>query len=193
VPVIAILALAVLALAAPATAQTVDDAALQGIKVTSGRSSAWAQFNMPAVRLWLPRVNNSAYSTAEFAAPKLVDAKGNPVAHEVEQGVYDHEQWKNEIRFKTKGEAARMIGTIHVRYPTRIRPAAPSDAKEKVTEPAFDVKLPNVVVEQWRDVDITYDLPLVAKLPESQSGSSQPLPKTIVDTPGGKVVVTLRK
>src|SRR4029079_4578799 len=67
------LALISLAFAAPAVAQTVDDAALQGIKVTSGRSSAWAQFNMPAVRLWLPRVANSAYSTAEFGEPKLLD------------------------------------------------------------------------------------------------------------------------
>jgi hypothetical protein len=182
-----------LVMGGPVVAQSVDDAALQGIKVTSGRSSAWAQFNMPAVRLWLPRVNNSAYSTAEFAPPKLVDAKGSPVAHEVEQGIYDHDSWKNEIRFKTKGEPARMSGSIHVRYPIRIRPAGASDGKDKVTEPAFDVKLPSVVVEQWKDVDITYDLPVVANLPESEKGSSPPLPKTISDTPGGKVVVSLKK
>ena len=186
------LSLLALAFAANAVAQTVDDAALQGIKVTSGRSSAWAQFNMPAVRLWLPRVANSAYSTAEFGAPKLVDAKGSPVTHEVEQGIYDHDKWENEIRFQTKGEPARMSGTIHVRYPTRIRQATPGEAKDKLTEPAFDVALPAVVVEQWKDVDITYDLPVVAKLPESESGTSQPLPKTIADTPGGKVVVNVK-
>jgi hypothetical protein len=186
------LSLLALAFAANAVAQTVDDAALQGIKVTSGRSSAWAQFNMPAVRLWLPRVANSAYSAAEFGEPKLVDAKGSPVTHEVEQGIYDHDKWENEIRFQTKGEPARMSGTIHVRYPTRIRQATPGEAKDKLTEPAFDVALPAVVVEQWKDVDITYDLPVVAKLPESESGTSQPLPKTIADTPGGKVVVNVK-
>ncbi len=181
-----------LACAAAAVAQSVDDAALRAIKVTSGRSFAWAQFNMPAVRLWLPRVASSAYSTAEFGEPKLVDAKGAPVAHEVEQGIYVHDRWENEIRFQTKGEPARMSGAIHVRYPTRIRPATPSDAKDQLTEPAFDVELPAVVVEQWKDVDITYDLPVIAKLPESESGSSQPLPKTITDTPGGKVVVKVK-
>ena len=190
---IARLSLLALLFTTSAVAQSVDDAALQGIKVTSGRSSAWAQFNMPAVRLWLPRVANSAYSTAEFGEPKLLDAKGSPVAHEVEQGIYDHDKWENEIRFEAKGEPARMSGTIHVRYPTRIRAATPADAKDKQTEPAFDVKLPSVVVEQWKDVDITYDLPVIAKLPDSESGSSQPLPKTITDTPGGKVVVTVKK
>src|SRR4029453_654041 len=136
--------------AAAALAQSVDDAALQGIKVTSGRSSAWAQFNMNAVRLWLPRGANSAYSTAELGEPKLVDAKGGPVAHEVEQGIYTHDKWENEIRFQTKGEPARMIGTIHVRYPTRIRPATPGDAKDKLTHPAFAVKLPSALAENWR-------------------------------------------
>jgi hypothetical protein len=179
--------------ATSAAAQSVNDAALSGIKVTSGRSSAWAQFNMNAVRLWLPRVPNSAYATEEFAAPKLIDAKGTPVPHELEQGIYDHDKWENEIRFQTKGNPARMIGTIHVRYPVKTRAAKKSDAEDKVTKPASFVNLPPVVVEQWKDVDIMYDLPVVAKLPDSQSGLTQPVPDKIVDTPGGKVVVTLKK
>lgn len=187
------LALLLAAVASVAIAQSVNDAALQGIKVTSGRSYAMMQFNMPAVRLWLPRVPNSAYATEEFGTPKLVDAKGKPVAHEVEQGIYDHDKWENEIRFQTKGEPARMSGTIHVHYPVRIRPPLKTDALEALTKPATFVKLPMVFVEQWKDVEITYDLPVIARLPESQSGSTPELPKTIADTPGGKVVVTVKK
>jgi hypothetical protein len=176
-----------------ALAQSVDDAALQSIQVTSGRSSAMAQFNWPAVRLWLPRVANSAYVESEFEAPRVVDAKGAPVAHEVETGIYDHDQWKDEIRIQTKGQPARIIGAIHLRYPVRIRPAAASDAPDRVTQPAFDVKLPAAVVEQWKEVDITYDLPVVEKFPASMNGASQPLQKMISPTPGGKVVVTVKK
>jgi len=104
-------------LSTAALAQSVDDAALLHLKVTSGRSTAWAQFNMPAVRLWLPHTANSAYATEEFDAPKVVDAKGTPVAHEVEQGLYDHDKWENEIRIGTKGAPARMSGTIHLQLP----------------------------------------------------------------------------
>jgi hypothetical protein len=143
--------------AATSAPQRVGDAALQNIKVTSGRNNAAFGFNMPAVRLWLPRVPNSAYATEEFGTPKLIDARGRPVAHEVEHGIYDHDGWENEIRFATKGNPARMSGTIHVRYPTRIRAARKSDPKDALTEPATFVKLPPVVVEQWRDIDINAD------------------------------------
>jgi hypothetical protein len=176
-----------------AAGQGVDDAALQSIKVTSGRNVAMFGFNQPAVRLWLPRVANSAYATETFDAPKLVDGKGRPVAHEVEQGLYSHDKWENEIRFVTKGDPARMIGTIHVRYPARIRAAKTSDPEDRLTKPADFVKLPAVAVELWKDIDITYDLPVIAKLPESRQGLTEAVPDTIVDTPGGKVAVTLRK
>jgi hypothetical protein len=179
-------------LAATASAQSVDDAALRGIKVTSGRSSAYVQFNMPAIRLWLPRVANSAFASAEFVEPTAVDAKGAPVAFEIELGIYDHEQWKSEIRLKTEGEPARTSGVIHLRYPVRIRPAKPSDAKDTLTEPTFDAEDAPVFVEQWKDVEINYDLPVAAKLPASEQGMSQPPPKTITETPGGKVVVTVK-
>src|SRR5260370_40925749 len=96
---LSLIVLTVATVATVAIAQSVNDAALQGIKVTSGRSYSMMEFNMNTVRLWLPRVPNSAYASEEFGAPKLVDAKGKPVAHEVEQGIYDHDRWENEIRF----------------------------------------------------------------------------------------------
>jgi len=187
------LALLALVLAAPAWAAKVDDAALRSIQVTSARSSSWDEFNMPAVRLWLPRTVESAYAKGEFAEPKLVDAAGHAVAYEVEQGIYDPDRWETEIRLDSQGEAARVVGSIHLRYPARVRPATASDRDDDLTEPAFGVDLPKVVVEAWKEVDIAYDLPLVAKLPDSMKGETEPVPPTVTATPGGKVVVTVKK
>jgi hypothetical protein len=186
------LALLALVLAAPALAANVDDATLHSIQVTSARSSSWAEFNMPAVRLWLPRADASAYADVEFAAPKLVDAGGHAVAGEVEHGIYDPDRWETEIRLDAKGEAARVSGSIHLRYPTRMRPATASDRDDDLTEPALGLDLPKVVVEQWKEVDITYDLPIVAKLPDSKKGETEPVSQKITATPGGKVVVTVK-
>jgi hypothetical protein len=146
--------------------------------------------------VWLPRVDNSAYASTEFAATKLVDAKGNPVAHKVERGLYDHDIWEDEIRFaKIEGMPARMIGTVRVRYPVRIRAATANDREDAITKPEFGAggipDLPDVVVEQWRKVDITYDLPVLDELPEDEIGSRTRRPDAISDTPGGKVVVRL--
>jgi hypothetical protein len=180
------------ALGSVAVAQSVSDGALQEIKVTSGRTYAMTQFNMPAVQVWLPRLTNSAYATEEFSKPRLLDAKGQPVEYEFQRGLYDEERWENEVRLQPQGEPARMIGTIHVHYPTRLRLARKEDPQEKLTEPAVFVKLPVVFVEQWKEVEISYDLPVLPKLPHLEIGSQPALPKSITDTPGGKVVVTLK-
>ena len=182
-----------LALCAFVSAQSISDPLLQGIKVTSGRSSAMAQFNRPAVRVWLPRLPNSAYATQTFTKPSLIDVKGQPVEYELERGIYDHELWQNQIRFQAKREPARVIGTIHIRYPVRIREASKDESEDKLTEPASFVKLPMVFVEEWKEIEISYDLPIQPKLPDADIGKSQPLPKVITDTPGGKVTVTIKK
>ncbi|MDB6026442.1 MAG: hypothetical protein JWM68_2665 [Verrucomicrobiales bacterium] len=182
-----------LALGTVAVAQSVNDASLQDIKATSGRTYAVAQFNMPAVQVWLPRLTNSAYATEEFSKPRLLDVKGQPVEYELQRGLYDQDKWENEVRFQPKGEPVRIIGTVHVRYPTHLRLARNEDPKEKLTEPAMFAKLPVVFVEQWKEVEISYDLPVLPKLPQSEIGSEPDLPKRITDTPGGKVVVTLKQ
>lgn len=178
-------------LAQAAMAQDVSEATLRGIKVTSGRTHAVVGFNNNEVQLWLPRIDNSAYSTSEFSAPQLVDASGNPVAYKLEQGIYDHKVWANEIRFKTEAEPARMIGTILLRYPVRIRSAATSDSPDMVTKPEAFVELPDVVVEQWQDVRIAYDLPIASPLQEDEIGQGSPRPEVIPDTPGGSVTLQL--
>ncbi len=182
-----------LALGACASAQSVNDPLLQEIKVTSGRSYAMAQFNMPAVRVWLPRLPNSAYATQTFAKPSLVDVKGQPVEYELERGIYAHDKWKDEIRLQSKGEPARVIGTIHIRYPVRIREASNEEPKEKLTEPATFVKLPMVFVEEWKEIEISYDLPIPPKLSNAEIGKDQHLPKIMTATPGGKVTVTVKQ
>lgn len=182
-----------LALGACASAQSVNDPLLQEIKVTSGRNYAIAGFNTPAVRVWLPRLPNSAYATQTFAKPNLVDVKGQPMEYKLERGIYDHDKWEDEIRIESKGEPARVIGTIHVRYPVRIREAGNDESKEKLTEPATFVKLPMVFVEEWKEIEISYDLPIQPKLPNAEIGNGQPLPKVITDTPGGKVKVTIKQ
>lgn len=180
-------------LGACASAQSINEALLQKIKVTSGRSYSVAQFNMPAVRVWLPRLPNSAYATQTFAKPSLVDAKGQPVEYELERGIYAHDKWEDEIRLQSKGESARVIGTIHVRYPVRIREARNEEPEEKLTKPATFVKLPMVFVEEWKEIEISYDLPIHPKLPDSEIGKNMPLPKIMTDTPGGKVTITVKQ
>ncbi len=116
---------------------SIDDASLRAIKVTAGRSYSMLQFNMPKVQVWLPRAANSEYAAVDFGEPRLVDKKGGPVACEVEQGIFDSDKSKTEIRFGPKSgsgviDFARAGGTIRIHYPTQIRTfvvmaAKPSD------------------------------------------------------------------
>ncbi len=182
-----------LSLCATASAQVVGDQILQEIKVTSGRTYAMMQFNRPAVQVWLPRLVNSAYATQTFSKPKLVDIKGQAVEYEFERGLYDHDKWEDEIRVDPKGEPTRVIGTIHVRYPVRLREPGSDESKENLTAPATFVKLPMVFVEEWREIEISYDLPIQPKLADTEIGKDHPLPKVVTDTPGGKVKVSVKK
>jgi Ankyrin repeats (3 copies) len=47
------------------------------------------------------------------------------------------------------------------------------------------------VVEQWVEIEFTYDLPPIKPLPESYAGSSMSRPPRIVETPGGMVRMKL--
>lgn len=183
-----------IALSGFTSAQSVNDTLLQKIKVTSGRSYAMLQFNIPSVQVWLPRLPNSAYATQTFAKPSLVDVKGQPVEYELEQGLYDHAMWEDEIRLlRPKIEPSRVIGTIHVRYPVRLREASNKEPEDKLTKPATFVELPTVFVEEWKEIEISYDLPIAPKLLVAEIGKVPPLPKIMTDTPGGKVTVTVKK
>ena len=183
----------ILAVAGAASAQTVDDAALKQIHVTSGRSSVWEKFNQPAVQVWLPPVENSAYADFEIADPVVLDAKGRPVELAVEPGLYEPESARKEFRLLPMAEPSRMKGKVRVRYPVRIRPAEEGEPVERLTEPAFKVDLPRVFVEEWRQVEVTYDLPIAALLPQAQKGEFQPAPEILAQAPEGSVEVVVKK
>lgn len=225
---------------------SIDDASLRAIKVTAGRSYSMLQFNMPKVQVWLPRAPNSEYAAVDFGEPRLVGKKGGEVAYEIEQGIFDSDKSKTEVRFGPKSgsgviDFARAGGTIRIHYPTQIRTlvvtaakasdgvtidgpyvtvtmtgrdiasASPLshlsavrgfDAKGRQLEPAGNssssdwrkfrfwgtVSRSEVdTVTEWKNVEVQYDLPSVAKLPASASGNEPETPSTIADTPGGKV------
>ena len=179
------------ALSGVASAQSVDDAALQKIHVTSDRSTAWAQFNQPAVHVWLPQVENSAYAQFELADPVVVDAKGKPVERSVEQGIYEHDSARKEFRILAMSEPARVSGKVKVRYPVRIRPAIEGEPEDKLTEPAYKSDLPKAFVEEWKQVEVTYDLPIADLLPQAQKGEPQPV--VVSAATGGSVEVVVKK
>lgn len=151
------------------------------------------QFNVPAVRVWLPRLPNSAYATQKFTTPSLVDVNGQAVEYELRRGLYDHDIWENEIRLQPKIEPARVIGTIHIRYPIRLRKPSKEEPDAVLTKPATFVELPAMFVEEWKEIEISYDLPIPPKLLDAEIGKVPPLPKIMTDTPGGKVTVTVKK
>ena len=179
----------VFALPGLAAAQAVDDAALKKIHVTSGRSSAWAQFNQPAVHVWLPQAENSAYAAFELADPQVVDAKGRPVELSVEPGTYDEESARKEFRILALGDPARLSGKVRVRYPVRIRQPIAGEPDDQLTAPAHNVQLPKAFVEEWKQVEITYDLPVAELLPQAQKGEPQPVEQALNGAPANVAVV----
>ena len=132
------------------TLGTLTDAQLrERTSARAGRNYAWMGYNTPEIHLQLPASDNSAYAEATFAPAKLLDKAGRSVPYEVEQGLYDAETHRNEVRFMPKGgkhdappvEFARAVGTIKVRYPASARtvvvkpggPAALKGAQVSVT------------------------------------------------------------
>lgn len=93
----------------------------KAITVTSARNSALFGFNDSAVRIHMPRVDNSNWIEDEFTDPQLFDEKQNPVKYEKEQGIYDHERYSTEIRFaglnRKPVEFARAKGSVRIKYP----------------------------------------------------------------------------
>jgi hypothetical protein len=149
---------------------TVTDA--QILKETAARSSrnyAWMGYNTPELNLQLPAVDNSAYADVTFAPAKLLDKAGQPVAYEVEQGLYSSQTHTTEVRFKAKDakrdtppvEFAHATGTVKVRYPVAARtvvvkgaaPAALGKAKASVTGSSVLVVSPN----DWKMLEPPFD------------------------------------
>lgn len=89
-------------------------------KIASARSYAVFGYNTPEVRLKLPRVSNSAYSTIEFSPATLVNQAGVKVKFELEEGGYDEEKFSSEIRFRT-GNPDKLISFAHVRGHVKVK------------------------------------------------------------------------
>lgn len=105
-----------------------EDELRQQVKPVAGRSYAVFGYNTPEVRVQLPRVSNSGYAEIDFSEPELLDAKGKPVAFELERGIYDEEKFSDEIRFRNPDSEsdkplafARAKGTIKVKYPLAVK------------------------------------------------------------------------
>lgn len=105
-----------------------EDELRQSIKVGAGRSHAVFGYNTPEVRVQLPKVSNSAYSSIDFPDPALVDSKGKPVEFELERGIYDEEKFSDEIRFRNPNSDdekplafARAKGSVKVKYPLAVK------------------------------------------------------------------------
>jgi hypothetical protein len=219
----------------------------EGISARAGRNYAWMGYNTPEIHLQLPPVDNSAYADVTFEPAKLLDKGGRAVPYELEQGLYEPETHRTEIRFTPKEakpdappvEFARAVGKIRVRYPAAARtvtvkpgaPVAVNGAKVSVkdssvvmeTQPGWkmleapfgsdlDAALRVVdasgrrleedqskymseslaggageratrvfkgkvaqarleVVDEWAEVELSYDLPPFSKLPAADAGT----------------------
>ncbi|HSE49837.1 MAG TPA: hypothetical protein VLA96_11560 [Terriglobales bacterium] len=134
-----------------------EDELRQSIKVVAGRSHAVFGYNTPEVRVQLPKVSNSAYSTIDFGegTTTLVDAKGNPVEFELERGIYDEEKFSDEIRFRNPNSEdekplafARAKGTVKVKYPLAVKTLKLTPAQRGPKELGVKFKGPYVSFDE---------------------------------------------
>lgn len=149
----------------PKLVSVTDAQVKDGTMARASRNYAWMGYNTPEINLQLPAVDNSAYAEVTFAAAKLLDKAGKPVAYEVENGLYDAETHAIDVRFTRKDakpdsppvEFAKAVGTIKVRYPVAartvvIKPAAPAT----VGGAKLSVKGSTLVVESpgnWKPLE----------------------------------------
>lgn len=149
---------------APFTAEKLQDQ----LQVISSRSFAVFGFNNPEVQIRLPRCDNSVYAAVDFSPVRLVDSKGRDVQYERERGLYDHDSHSDEIRFvpvqgKIPVEFARAEGTIHLRYPVRIKTLSLKSGARALEGVTLSIDGPFV---SWTGKELT--------LPESASFSTIP-------------------
>jgi len=132
-----------------------EDELRQSIKVIAGRSHAMFGYNTPEVRVLLPKVSNSAYSSIDFPDPTLVDAKGKAVEFELERGIYDEEKFSDEIRFRNPNSDdekplafARAKGTVKVKYPLAVKTLKLTPTQRGPKELALKINGPYVSFDE---------------------------------------------
>jgi hypothetical protein len=132
-----------------------EDELRQQVKPVAGRSYAVFGYNTPEVRVQLPKVSNSGYSEIDFSEPELLDAKGKPVAFELERGIYDEEKFSDEIRFRNPDSEsdkplafARAKGTIKVKYPLAVNTLKLTPLKRGPKQLALKINGPYVSFDE---------------------------------------------
>ena len=109
----------------PAFQTVTSDAVREAIQIVSSRSTAAFGLNTPLVRIYLPRIDNSAYAVVTFDKPQLMNQRGQPVAHELERAGYDKTLYADEIRFAIPGGSGTVVygrakGSGTIKYPLKI-------------------------------------------------------------------------
>ncbi|MCP4902377.1 MAG: hypothetical protein GY906_35870 [bacterium] len=105
------------------------DALKQQLRVVAIRSYAVFGFNNSGVLIQFPQSDNNVYASVRFSEARLLDAKGDAVKYERERGIYDHDEFSDQLRFiPVEGdepvEFTLSEGSITLRYPIRIRTVA---------------------------------------------------------------------
>ncbi|MBI2677778.1 MAG: hypothetical protein HYX28_03250 [Candidatus Koribacter versatilis] len=126
----------------------------EAIKIVPARSYAMFGYNTPEVRLQLPKVSNSVYTTIDFPDPVVLDDAGKPVAVEIERGGYNDARFSDEIRFRVPDNSdaivqfAHATGTVKVKYPLSVTTQTFAPLKPGPKEFAVKINGPFVNLDQ---------------------------------------------
>ena len=137
--------------------QTVTPTTVQGaIHIVSSRSTAALGFNTPLIRIYLPRIDNSAYAIIKFDEPKLLNINGKSIAREIERGGYDIDLYSDEIRFAAPDgmetlSYAKAKGTGRILYPLKITTRAGHSGQA--------ANNPEVIINSYRVTYIDQNIP----------------------------------
>ncbi|MDP9268504.1 MAG: hypothetical protein M3P27_09310 [Acidobacteriota bacterium] len=139
----------------PHTFKTFTDAELRdAIKIVPARSYAMFGYNTPEVRLLLPKVGNSVYSTIDFPDPTLANDAGEPVTVEIERGGYNDERFSDEIRFRVPDNNdviagfAHVTGKVKLKYPLAVTTRTFTPLKPGAKEYAVKINGPFVNLDK---------------------------------------------
>ena len=111
--------------AKPVFETATPEAVSEAIHVVSSRSTAVFGFNTPVVRIYLPRIENSAYAIIEFDEPLLSDGNGKRVDYTVERSGYLEDLHADEIRFVSQDGSDAVVftrakGKGRIKFPIEI-------------------------------------------------------------------------
>ncbi len=155
-----------------------------GTSARAGRNYAWMGYNTPEIHLQLPASDNSAYAETTFAPARLLDKAGRSVPHEKVSVtgssvvVEGQPGWKMlEPPFGSDLDAAlRAFDASGKRLEedSSQQMSETLDAGGERTTHAFKGKVAQArldVVEEWAEMDLSYDLPPSPLLARDAAGT----------------------